>query len=197
MKRRTLLRSSILIIFAFLLIVGGNAKAFNQLTLYLPIVVDGTAESPSPTTPPPSTTEPPPPTTEPPPPTTEPPPPTTEPPPPTTQPPPGTTGNVVIIDIFYDGVVGTSEPDEYVEIRNDDTFSIQLQNWKLSDAANHVFTFPSFVMEPGKVCRIYTNENHPEWCGFNYGSGSAIWNNTGDTATLRNSVGILIDEYSY
>ena len=28
-------------------------------------------------------------------------------------------------------------------------------------------------------------------------SGKAIWNNTGDTATLRDDVGTLIDEYSY
>jgi predicted ATPase with chaperone activity len=52
-------------------------------------------------------------------------------------------------------------------------------------------------MQPGDVCRIYTNENHPEWCGFNYGSGSAIWNNSGDTATLKDGNGTLIDEYGY
>ena len=103
----------------------------------------------------------------------------------------------MIRDIFYDGVVGTSEPDEYVEIRNDDNIPIQLNNWTLSDAASHIFTFPSFIMDPGKVCRIYTNEYHPDWCGFSYGSGSAIWNNTGDTAYLKDANGTLINEYSY
>ncbi len=97
---------------------------------------------------------------------------------------PDNTGDVVIIDIFVDGA-GSSEPDEYVEIRNDDTSSIQLQGWTLRDEANHVFTFPSFVMAPDQVCRVYTNENHPTWCSFNYGSGSAIWNNSGDCAYLR------------
>jgi competence protein ComEC len=166
--------------------------------IFLPLIIRSTPEPlPTPTTPPPPpTTQPPPPTTEPPPPTTQPPPPTTEPPPPTTQPPPVTTGNVQIINIFVDGA-GSSEPDEYVEIRNDDTNSIQLQNWTLRDIADHIFTFPSFVMEPGKVCRVYTNENHPEWCGFNYGSGSAIWNNGGDTAYLRDGNGTPIDDYSY
>jgi hypothetical protein len=210
MKKRTLVRSSILIVLAILLVVGGNAKAFNQLTLYLPLVIDGTSESPSsttpppstteppsPTTPPPSTTEPPIPTTEPPPATTEPPPATTEPPPPTTQPPPVTTGDIRITNIFYDGVVSTSEPDEYVEIRNYDSVPIQLQNWTLRDIADHIFTFPNYVMQPDEVCRIYTNEVHPESCGFSYGSGSAIWNNGGDTAYLRNGNGTLIDEYSY
>ena len=89
------------------------------------------------------------------------------------------------------------EPDEYVEIENDDSFPIQLQNWTLRDEANHIFTFPSFVIQPNQTCRVYTNEDHPEWCGFNYGSGSAIWNNTGDTAFLRDANGTLIDDYSY
>ncbi len=109
---------------------------------------------------------------------------------------PAVTGNVSIIAIFADGA-GSSEPNEYVEIRNDDTRPIQLQNWTLRDIANHVYTFPSFVMQPLQVCRVYTNQNHPEYCSFNYGSGSAIWNNTGDTAYLRDTVGTLIDTYSY
>jgi hypothetical protein len=37
MKKRTLLLSSILIIVASLLIAGGNAKALDQLTVYLPV----------------------------------------------------------------------------------------------------------------------------------------------------------------
>ncbi len=110
--------------------------------------------------------------------------------------PPDTTGNMVIIDIYYDGE-GSQEPDEYVEIRNDDTKSIQLQNWTLRDITDHIYTFPSFVIEPDDVCRVYTNENHPVWCGFNYGSGSAIWNNGGDCAYLLNSQINLVDEYCY
>lgn len=103
----------------------------------------------------------------------------------------------MIVDIFYDGVVSSSEPDEYVVIRNDDASPIQLQSWTLRDNADHTFTFPSFVMQPGQVCRVYTNENHPEWCGFNYGSGSAIWNNSGDCAYLRDGTGTQVDEYCY
>ena len=111
-------------------------------------------------------------------------------------PPPATTGNIQIINIFYDGA-GSLEPDEHVDIRNDDTTLIQLQSWTLRDSANHVYTFPSFIMQPGQECRVYTNENHPEWCGFNYGGGSAIWNNGGDCAYLRNGGGTQVDEYCY
>jgi competence protein ComEC len=106
------------------------------------------------------------------------------------------TGNVQITGIFYDGA-GSQEPDEYVDIQNQESFSIQLQGWTLRDAASHIYTFPNYVMQSGQVCRVYTNQNHPEWCGFNYGSGSAIWNNSGDTAYLRDGNGTLIDTYTY
>ena len=52
--------------------------------------------------------------------------------------------------------------DEYVEFRNNDNRAIQLQGWTLRDEANHTFAFPSHVMQPGQVCRVYTNEYHPE-----------------------------------
>ena len=128
--------------------------------------------------------------------TTPPPPEPTNTPTVTNTPQPDNTGDIVIIDIYVDGA-GSQEPDEYVEIRNDDFSSIQLQGWTLRDIANHVYTFPSFVMAPDQVCRVYTNENHPTWCSFNYGSGSAIWNNSGDCAYLRNSSNTLVDDYCY
>ena len=109
---------------------------------------------------------------------------------------PQPSGDVSIIHIFYDGS-STNEADEYVEISNNDSAPIQVQNWTLSDEASHVFVFPSYLMQPGEICRIYTNESHSQWCGFNYGSGSAIWNNSGDTAFLRDSNGILIDSCTY
>jgi competence protein ComEC len=107
-----------------------------------------------------------------------------------------TSGNVKITSIFYDGS-GTAEPDEYVEIRNEESQPVQLQGWSLSDESNHLFTFPAYVIQPTQVCRIYTNQDHPEWCGFNYAKGEAIWNNTGDTATLRDGQGNIIYQFQY
>ena len=113
-----------------------------------------------------------------------------------TQSPPHITGNVQIINIFYDGS-GQFEPDEYVEIQNKDTFSIQLVNWTLRDQASHIFTFPSFVIQPNQICRVYTNQDHPESCGFNFHSGVAIWNNGGDCGYLRDSSGTQISQFCY
>jgi hypothetical protein len=114
----------------------------------------------------------------------------------TVSPPPSTSGNVTITDIFYDGA-GSIEPDEYVEFKNVDNKVIQLQGWTLRDNQNHVFVFPAFLMQPNQVCRVYTNQIHPNYCGFSYGSGSAIWNNTGDCASLRNSQGYEISKRCY
>ena len=114
-----------------------------------------------------------------------------------TQPPtPPPIPNIVITTIYYDGT-GNQEPDEYVELRNDDNTVIQLEGWTLRDIANHVYTFPSYAIQPGQACRVYTNVYSPEWCGFNYSSGSAIWNNTGDCAYLRDSSSTLVNEYCY
>jgi hypothetical protein len=103
------------------------------------------------------------------------------------------TGNVTIVTIFYKGS-GSKEPDEYVVIRNDDTFMIQMDGWTLRDIANHVFTFPNYIMTPGNACRVYTNELHPDYCGFNFGSSSPIWGNTRDCGYLRDANGTLIDD---
>jgi len=109
---------------------------------------------------------------------------------------PGPTGNILILDIFYDGT-GSSEPDEYVRFYNDDTHPIQLEGWTLRDEANHVYTFPEYILLPDVVCRVYTNEFHPDQCGFTFGSGSAIWNNSGDCAYLRDASNALVDDYCY
>ncbi|HEY3345493.1 MAG TPA: lamin tail domain-containing protein [Anaerolineaceae bacterium] len=108
-----------------------------------------------------------------------------------------TTGKVVITAIFYDGVVSSAEPDEYVEIQNQDPNPIQLQNWTLFDHDSHTFTFPSFIIQPNQSCRVYTNQSHPETCGFDYHSSTAIWNNTGDCANLKDPTSALIDSKCY
>ena len=60
------------------------------------------------------------------------------------------------------------------------------------------FAIAPGVMPAGQVCRIYTNEYHPEWCNFNYVfSNSAIWNNGGDCAYLSDAQAKTIGEFAY
>ncbi|MGE5221084.1 MAG: lamin tail domain-containing protein [Omnitrophica WOR_2 bacterium] len=110
--------------------------------------------------------------------------------------PPPSPYKVAITGIRYLGT-GSQEPDEYVIIHNNDTLSISLNQWKLKDNAGKVFTFPAVTMAPGMVCRVYTNENHPDWCGFSFSSPSPVWDNAHDTAILLDAQGRLVDLFSY
>ena len=118
----------------------------------------------------------------------------TPPPPPT--PVPSPCGDVRITEIHYAGS-GSQEPGEYVEIKNSDDLPILLQDWTLTNGANQLFLFPSYVLIPGKNCRIYTNEHHPEWCGFSFGSANPIWSNDGDCPHLFDSSGNPVIGFCY
>lgn len=123
--------------------------------------------------------------------------PTVTPTPTPTPPPPG---DVQIICIFYDGRVYRTESDEYVAIKNLGDAPQDLAGWKLKDISEGYpsFTFPHYILEPGQTIRVYTNEIHPEWGGFSFGRGSAIWNNTEpDTAALYDGEGQEVSRKSY
>ena len=100
---------------------------------------------------------------------------------------PTQTANVQITSIFYDGKVARTESDEYVEITNLGNEVVDLDGWVLKDISEGYpsITFPSYMLQPGKSIRVYTNEIHPEYGGFSFHSGKAVWNNTDpDTAVL-------------
>lgn len=116
--------------------------------------------------------------------------------PPTPTPP--TNADVIISYIFYDGVVPRSESDEYAEITNNGSTAQNLQGWRLNAGdPGQDFIFPSFELAPGQSCRVYTDEYHPEYCGFSFGSGSALWRNSGDCGYLYDGSGALVDDYCY
>jgi hypothetical protein len=61
-----------------------------------------------------------------------------------------------------------------------------------------VFHFPvGFVMQPGQVCRVYTDEVHPEWCGLSFGyRKSGVWNNSApDAAVLFDGDGAVVSRW--
>jgi hypothetical protein len=59
--------------------------------------------------------------------------------------------------------------------------SADMTGWTLSDEANHTYTLSG----TDTATDLY------------WESGSTIWNNTGDTAYLRDDQGTLIDTYAY
>ncbi len=108
--------------------------------------------------------------------------------------------DIQITHIFYDGLVFRTESDEYVEITNLGDQPQGLVGWMLKDISEGYpsFTFPSCTLAPGKSIRVYTNEYHPEWGGFSFEYGRAIWNNSKpDVAVLYNKQGEEVSRKSY
>ncbi len=97
---------------------------------------------------------------------------------------------VEIVYLHCNGT-GQNEPDEYAEIQNKTDQVVRLEGWTLHDrGSNHQIRFPAGFRLPGKAkCRIYTNQRGG--C-LSFGvDGSAVWNNSGDTAYLEDQAGVL------
>lgn len=107
-----------------------------------------------------------------------------------------TIANVRIAFIKFWGV-GWQDPNEFVEIRNDSAWPVQLSGWSLSDLHNHRFIFPGFVLKPGAYCRIYTHKYVPGMCTFSFYHPAGIWDDGGDCAFLKDATGALVDQLCY
>lgn len=102
--------------------------------------------------------------------------------------------------MFFDGIVPTSESDEFVEITNAGTGTVDLHDWTLTDIADGAptFQFPELSIPPESSIRVYTDEVHPESGGLSFGRGTSIWNNGApDEAGLFDSTGALVSRMSY
>jgi micrococcal nuclease len=115
---------------------------------------------------------------------------------------PSSESGLRILEVFYDapGDDNTNLNEEWVTIRNDGASSVDLGGWALKDeSATHRFSFPiPFRLAAGEVVTIRTG------CGEDLGTelfwcnqGSAVWNNTGDTAFLLDPNGNVHDTFGY
>ncbi|GIJ78088.1 hypothetical protein Xph01_25200 [Micromonospora phaseoli] len=107
---------------------------------------------------------------------------------------------IEITKVYYDspGVDNRSNSSlkaEYVKLTNRRATTINLKNWTLRDKANHVYKFTGdFKLAKGKSVIIRTGTGKNTAATRYWGSGNYIWNNTGDTAYLRNASGKQIDK---
>lgn len=104
--------------------------------------------------------------------------------------------DVQITSIVYNPD-GDDVQGEYVRIENAGGTAQTMTNWVLVDDANHSFTFPLFELQPGAAVQVWTKSGSNTGSDLFWGSGSAIWNNTGDTAFLRDDSGTIVDTCSY
>lgn len=103
---------------------------------------------------------------------------------------------IVGLRLDADGDDAQNLNDEWVEVQNTGAVAVDMTGWRVRDeSSSHRFTFPAgFALEAGARVRI------PSGCGpdsadelFWCTSGSAIWNNDGDTAFLVDPSGNIVD----
>lgn len=87
---------------------------------------------------------------------------------------------------------------EYISIRNNTTRPLSLKGYRIRDAASHVYFFPpTFVLKARSTVLVHTGKGRNSANHLYWDSGNYIWNNTGDTARLQNSLNRVIDFCTY
>ena len=95
-----------------------------------------------------------------------------------------------IISIHYLG------EDQWVEIANQGTGSIDLTGWTLINRENQTYTFPAnFTLKAGSLSRIHSGYGNDT--SFDLWSSALLWSREGDTATLQDATGKTVSEYRY
>ena len=86
---------------------------------------------------------------------------------------------------------------EWVEITNNGTSPISMSCWTLSDEGNkHLYRFPIFTLDAGASVKVYTGSGTDTATELYFGQSLAVWNNDGDTATLADSNGSVVAQWS-
>ncbi len=106
-------------------------------------------------------------------------------------------GAVQISKIQY---VASALDNEYLVVTNTTGSKVSLTGWTLRDASGHLFTFEGKSLAAGTSVAVHTGKGangKPHAADMYWGKTSYIWNNAGDTATLRTSSGTTIDACKY
>lgn len=88
--------------------------------------------------------------------------------------------------------------DEYVEFRNAGEAPIDLSGWTVTDEANRSYTFPDgTTLQPGSTLTLHSGSGEDDDAAVYWGASGPVWNNDGDTVTVRNAAGEVVAERSY
>lgn len=109
-------------------------------------------------------------------------------------------GSISVAEIHEDaaGNDNENENDEYIVFENTGDSSVDLTGWTVSDEASHTYSFPDdFTLSPGQQVTLYTGSGTDTDTELYWGSGSAIWNNGGDTIIVKDQDGNTVIEREY
>lgn len=104
-----------------------------------------------------------------------------------------------IITIDYDPP-GRDVQGEYAVIWNMGTTTLELKDWTLRDIAPirpHIYTFKQLSLPPGRHIRVWTKAGADTATDIYLNLGTAVWNNPGDTAILRDAGGVEVSRLRF
>jgi hypothetical protein len=78
---------------------------------------------------------------------------------------------------------------EYLILQNDGPGDLDMTDWKLQDASEHTYTFPSFTLAVGAIVTVWSGRGTNDMANLYWGRGQAVWTNTGDEAVLYDAQG--------
>jgi hypothetical protein len=86
---------------------------------------------------------------------------------------------------------------EFFVLANNGSRTVRMTDWTLRDTAGHVYRFDRFRLRPGKSVRVHTGRGRDDRNDVYWRSGSFIWNNDGDKATLKRANRRTVDRCRY
>ncbi|PSQ01950.1 hypothetical protein BRC95_11520 [Halobacteriales archaeon QS_5_68_33] len=107
---------------------------------------------------------------------------------------------LAVATIHYDAAGNDNENpnDEYVVFENIGDETLALGGWTVGDEAGHTYTFPeSFALGPNERVVLHTGSGADTATDLYWGRNGAVWNNGGDTVTVRDGEGRAVLERQY
>ncbi|WP_255197166.1 lamin tail domain-containing protein [Halorarius litoreus] len=87
--------------------------------------------------------------------------------------------------------------DEYVVLTNREDEAVSLAGWTVEDDAGKTYEFGDVTLDPGASVTLHSGRGDDTASDVYWGRDSAVWNNGGDTVTVRDADGTVVAEKSY
>ena len=106
-----------------------------------------------------------------------------------TQPPTSTTAPTASsTQLEIMGIVGAGDiTSEGIEIRNNSSDVINIENWTLSDGKGNTFTFPNYQMFSGRRVIVYTRAGNNTPFALFWGLSNPVWTDASSNVTIKDA----------
>ena len=82
---------------------------------------------------------------------------------------------------------------EWVTVKNTGRLPVSLKGWTLADKSGHTYLFSNLCLRGHQSVRVHTGIGHDTHRDVYQDRRAYVWDNNGDTATLRNNHHRIID----